>query len=274
MAYINAKTQQINAVAKFNADLHSLMEVLGVSDVTKVAEGGSVITYAEATPASVTYTEGAEIPNSNVTPADGTAHVLTWKPLRSLATYQQIQKKGFDVAVGGSADKLRKMIGAEFRTALCTAVKGGTGTATAGATVQQAAANATAKLMEVTADEAGTPVLLLSPMTWAAYAGAANISTQTAFGLSYVKGFLGVELAIILPGLDDNKVYATAAENINFVCADVANISEEMQSDESGVFGIIIKDEPAKNGYDIVVSGGMAAFLNVAAKCVKVNVGA
>lgn len=274
MSSINVVAQQVNAVAKFNTDLHALMEVLNVADVRKVRDGGSVMVYAEKEPETVTYVEGQEIPNSDVTPVAGDPQIITWTPKRSLATYQKIQSETFDVAVGGTADKLRKMIGAGFRTSLCTAINTGTGTATQAATVQQAAANATAKLMEVTAEEAGTPIILLSPMTWAAYAGAANISTQTAFGLNYVKGFLGVELAIILPGLTDNVVYATTAENINFVCADIAAISAEMQTDESGVFGIVIKDEPAKHGYDVVVSGGMKAFLNVLARCIKCTVGA
>lgn len=245
MPSINVLAQQVNAVAKFSTDLHALMEVLGVADVRKVQDGGSVMVYAEKEPESTTYVEGQEIPNSDVTPVAGEPQVIAWTPKRSLATYQKIQQQGFDVAVGGSADKLRKIIGAGFRTSLCTAINTGTGTAPQGATVQQAAANATAKLMEVTAEEEGTPIALLSPMTWAAYAGAANISTQTAFGLTYVKGFLGVETAIILPGLTDNVVYATNAENINFICADIASISEEMKVDESGVFGIVIKDEPA-----------------------------
>lgn len=274
MPSIKAVAQQVNAVAKFEADLHALMEVLNVADVTKVKDGGSVKVYLEKTPDTVTYVEGQEIPNCDAVPTAGDPVVLTWTPMRSLATYQKIQDRGFDVAVGGSADTLRKTMGANFRTSLCTAINAGTATATQGATVQQAAANATAKLMELTAEEAGTPIVLLSPMTWAAYAGSANISTQNAFGLTYVRGFLGVDLAIILPGLTDNVVYATTAENINFVAADIAAISEEMQVDESGVFGICIKDEPAKHGYDVITSGGIKAFLHVLGRCVKVTVGA
>lgn len=267
MSEIISKAQQENAVIKFEADLHNLMEVLDKSEPIKIGEGGSVKVWASKAPSTVSYTEGSEIPNCDTTPTGGTDKVLTWKPYRSVATYQKIQTQGFDTCVGGSADSLRKQIGADFRTALCTAIKTGTTTATGAATVQQCAANAIAKVMDKTADEAGTYALFMSPMTWAKYAGVANITTQTAFGMEYVRGFLGAAVCIILPGLQDDEVYATTLENITFVCADVAAISEKMSVDETGVFGISIEDRPAVHGYDIVVSGGMNAFLAVLDRC-------
>jgi hypothetical protein len=85
-------------------------------------------------------------------------------------------------------------------------------------------------------------VYFMNPLDVADYLGAAQISTQTAFGMSYIENFLGMGTAILASDVPKGKIYATAAENI--VCyyipvtsADMAQ-AFDLTSDATGLIGI------------------------------------
>ena len=62
-----------------------------------------------------------------------------------------------------------------------------------------------------------TPVFFVNPLDVASYLAGAGISTQNAFGFSYVENFLGLGNAFITTGVEEGKVYATATQNLNGV---------------------------------------------------------
>ena len=55
------------------------------------------------------------------------------------------------------------------------------------------------------------------------YLGAANLSTQTAFGIEYVKGFMGAETLILSSEIAEGKIVATPVNNIVDYYADPSN---------------------------------------------------
>lgn len=275
MSNINAFAQQVNITAKFNADLHNLLEAMGKADVRVMPAGSAVNVYKEGTVnASATAANpGALIDLDGAVPVLDHTVSLTWSKKREIAPYETIQAQGYDVCVGGTADTLVKRSASVVRTALCTAIKSGTGTATQGATFQAAVANAVAALMNGTADEAGEPIVFCSPTAWAGYAGSASIQMQSAMGIRYVENFMGIATLMILPGLEDAKVYATIEENVNLCAAAIGSIANVM-TDADGVIGISIEEKPENAGVQVCVYNGVSAFLNVLAKCYKANIGA
>lgn len=283
MPTINALSNQVNTVAAFEADLSKLLEVMGKSRVTTLANGAAYVTYqVGGTVGNGTAAEGTEIPLSGLTIDSGTAHVLAWKKYRDTVGIESIQSKGYDVAVGGKLNKLLQAAIAGIRKDICAAIKTGSttklsdgSTALKGATFQAAAAKAGARLAEVAADEACTPVFFASPMTAADYLGSASITTQTAFGLQYVEGFMGMGTLVVLPGLADASVYATAQENIEIVTAEVQSLPDlEMTVDASGCIGVHVGGKASSLAEEIVIASGLTAFLNVADHCCIATVGA
>lgn len=275
MANINAFAQQVEVTNKFTADLHNLLEVMGKSDVRVMPAGSAVSVYKEGTQASVSAAaKGALIPVDGAVPVLDHVVSLTWDKRRDVAPYEDIQAQGYDVCVGGTADTLLKRSAATVRAKLCTAIKGGTGTATKGATFQAAVANAIAALIEGTADESGEPIVFCSAATWAGWAGSASITMQEAMGLRYVENFMGIANLIILPGLNDaTHVYATTEENINLCAASIGSIANVM-TDADGVIGVSIEEAPEYAGVQVCVYNGVSAFLNINSKCFKAEIGA
>lgn len=279
MSSINATAQQVNAVAKFEADFTKLQEIFG--NAVLMPNGSAVNIYAEGTEATIqAAAKGALIADSAVTPVLDKTVSLTWTKKLSYAPFEDIQVQGYDVAVGGTIDKLLKMGAGVIRVSLCNAIKSGTttkesngSTNLAGATVQAAAAKAVARLMEKTADEAGTPIFFMSPMTFAAYAAAANLTTQEAYGLQYLRGFLGIGDAVVVPGLEDNKVYATTVENINLYGAHVGNIAG-MSTDCDGVVAFGVQTARDHASEECTMFFGVQAFLNILDRCCIATVGA
>lgn len=274
MSDINAFAQQVNVTAKFTADLHNLLEAMGKADVRIMPAGSAVNVYKEGTVESTTpAAAGALIPVDGAVPVLDHTVTLTWNKKREIAPYETIQAQGYDVCVGGTADTLLKRSAATVRTAMCNAIKSGIGSATQGATFQAAVANAIAALMDGTADESGEPIVFCSPTAWAGYAGSASIQMQSAMGIRYVENFMGVATLMILPGLEDAKVYATTVENVNLCAAAIGSIADVV-TDADGVIGISIVDKPENAGVQVCVYNGVSAFLNVTAKCYKAAIGA
>ena len=136
-----------------------------------------------------------------------------------------------------------------------------TGTATAsGETLQPALANGWGKLQTLWEDDTAEIVFFINPLDVADYLGTAQITTQTAFGMSYVENFLGLGTAFLNSNVPQGKYYATAKENIvlyyvNVASGDIAT-AFTLTTDETGYIGI---HEYADNDHacvnDLVMSG-------------------
>ena len=98
----------------------------------------------------------------------------------------------------------------------------------------------------------------LNPLDVADYLGNAQVTMQTAFGLSYITNFLGMGTLIVLPGLTNAKVYATAQENLVIASADVQGIGAGFVTDESGIVAVKHAPKDENAAMQIVVIGGAA----------------
>lgn len=233
----------IDMVNNLSMSIRSLMEVLGVVDLEPIAEGNTIKIYSTSVgqpPAQVA--EGDEIPLTAVDLVEGTPIMMTLKKYRKLVTAEAIQKTGRERAIYKTDEALIGAIRGDIKGDFFTAVKGGTGTATAGANLQaQLAQNWGA--MQVFYKDYGdvNPVHFVNPLDVADYLGSASITTQEAFGFRYVEDFLGLGTVVMSADIDKGDVYSTAQENLRgyYVPANGSVGQEfELTSDETGMVGI------------------------------------
>ena len=85
-------------------------------------------------------------------------------------------------------------------------------------------------------------VHFVNPLDIADYLATAQVSTQTAFGFTYIQNFLGMGTVILASDVPKGKIYSTAAENIvcyyiNVSGSDMAQ-AFALTSDATGLVGI------------------------------------
>ena len=237
-----ARVREREFVEIFNGDIRKLVEALGVTRKIQ-KESGSVLKVMKVTG---TLENGA-VPEGEVIPLSEFA--TTWEPIgeitlkkwRKATTIETINDKGYDQAVTSTTDKMIKDIQRGIRSDFFTFLATGTRTA-AGDGFQDTIANAWGQLQVIFEDTDVQPVFFLNPLDVAAYLGSAQISTQTLFGMTYLKNFLGLGDVFLNGDVPKGKVYATVKDNIvlYFVNAGTADINEgfEFTTDETGLIGI------------------------------------
>lgn len=255
-----ARARIVDFNAQFTGSVTKLIEALGVTRKIAVQEGTTLKALkVTGTLESGAVAEGELIPLSHYETAEeavGEVELYKW---RKATTAEAILKGGYDQAVGATTDQMVKDIQKTIRTNFFTFLGTGTGAAS-GTGLQAALANGWGKLQVLWEDDAVETVFFLNPLDVADYLGTAQISVQTAFGMSYVENFLGLGTAFLNASVPQGKYYATAKENIvlYFVNVNTSDIAAAfgLTADETGYIGI--NEYPDKDTacvMDLVMSG-------------------
>lgn len=273
---IQAKAQEINAVAKFTSDLHNLLELLGKGDVNVVAPGTAFRIYkSSGTLSDEAVAAKALIPDSAIAMDNGTVVEVTFEKFRNLVPIEDIAKKGYTVAVGGSTTAMMKQAQAKLRKSIIisTAIAG-VGEANA-PTLQKKLAKAAAYVSKKFEDEAFTPIFFVNTDDAYEYIGEKNITVEQSFGISYLKNFIGLGNVILDSNIPEGEVYGTACENLDIVAADVTKIDGmALTTDESGMIAIHVSPRYENASIETVVYSGVKALPVYADRVVKVSTGA
>lgn len=256
----NAQIREQEFALMFEDDLRKLIEALGVTRKIAKQAGYKLKTYkATGTLASGAVAEGETIPLSaySVTKVDWAD--LTLKKWRKATSAEAIVEYGYDQAVTMTTDKMAKDIAKGIRTDFFTQLSNGTGVAT-GNSFQKVLANAWGQLQVLFEDTDSTPVYFVNPLDVADYLANATITTQQAFGMSYVEDFLGLGTVFMNSSVPQGTVYATARENVvlYYIPVNGADLGEafNFSADATGYIGI--HEEPDYNNMtasDTAISG-------------------
>lgn len=257
-----ARVREADLALQFEGSVKKLIEVLGVTRKVAKQEGTVLKAYkATGTLQSGAVPEGDTIPLSKYETEEVPTGTLTLKKWRKATSAEAILDRGYDQAVEMTTNRMIKDVQKEIRTDMFTSLAGGTATAT-GAGLQPALANAWGKLNVLFEDDEADLVFFLNPMDVSDYLGKAQISTQTAFGMTYVENFLGLGTAILTSNVEEGSFYATAKENIVYYYIPVngAGLEEAFQftADESGYIGV--HEEPDytnMTAMDTVINGSV-----------------
>lgn len=272
-----AKVREVDFVNLFtHASLDKLIEVLGVTRKIPMMEGTTMYVYeTTGTLQNGAVPEGEIIPLSQYQTTKTAVGNITLKKWRKAVSAEAIKKSGYAAAVNETDAALLRDVQSGVRTDFFALLNGTiTGSTTAtGVGLQAALAAAWGQLQVKFEDDAAEAVYFLNPLDVATYLGAAQISTQTAFGLNYIENFLGLGTAILTSKVTQGTFIATAKENIVMyyltVNGDIAD-AFSLTSDELGYIGI-------KSGYqneeraqiESLVMSGIQFFVEYAAGVIK-----
>lgn len=259
-----AKVRDVDFAERFSGDLGTLMKMLGVSRKIEKKAGELLKVYkVTGTLESGEVEEGEVIPLSKYHTTYEPAGEVVLKKWRKVTPAEAISEKGYGQAVNDTNGKMLKDIQKGIRGDFVKFLGTGTGSAS-GANLQAAIAQAWGQLQILFEDSAIESVYFINPMDAADYLGQAQISTQTAFGMSYIENFLGMGNAILASDVPKGKVYATASENIvcHYVPVNGGDMGQAfaMTSDASGLVGIHTGPTYDNLSAETVAASGVGLF--------------
>lgn len=237
-----AYAREVEFAFKFNGGIRKLLEVIGTTRIIPKVAGTVLKAYkATGTLQDGNVAEGELIPLSKYVTEPVTLAEIVLKKWRKQTTAEAIIEKGRDQAVLQTNDAMLKDVQKGIRADFFAFLATGTGVAT-GATFQATLAQAWGQLQVLFEDDDIDAVYFMNPLDVADYLATANISLQTAFGMTYVKDFLGLGTVIFNSGVPKGKIYATAAENVvlYYIPTNSGDMGEtfDFVTDETGFIGI------------------------------------
>lgn len=240
-----AKVRDADFAERFSADLGTLMKMLGVTRKIEKKAGEVLKVYkVTGTLEDGTVAEGEIVPLSKYQTTYEPIGEAVLKKWRKQTTAEAISEKGYSQAVNDTNDKMLRDIQKGIRSQFVSFLATGTGKAE-GAGLQGALAQVWGQMQVLFEDTSVDVVYFMNPLDVADYLGNAQITTQTAFGMTYIENFMGMGSAILAADVPKGKIYATAAENI--VCYYIPVSSGDMgqafalTTDGTGLVGIHTK---------------------------------
>lgn len=259
-----ARARETEFVELFGYSVKKLMEALGVTrKISKVA--GTVLkTYkATGTLQDGTVAEGDLIPLSKYEVKPTTYKEIVLKKWRKATSAEAIIERGYDQAVEMTTDAMLRDVQKGVRKDFFDFLATGTGAAS-GTGLQATLAQAWGQLQVKFEDDEIEAVYFVNPLDAADYLATASISTQTAFGMSYVENFLGLGTVIFNSSVPKGKIYATAKQNIvlYYIPVNGADLSEAFNftSDATGLIGIHEEADYSHMTAEDVVTSGLTLF--------------
>lgn len=259
-----AKVRDVDFAERFSADLSTLMNMLGVTRKIEKKAGETLKVYkVTGTLESGTVAEGDVIPLSKYQTTYTAIGEATLKKWRKVTTAEAISEKGYGQAVNDTNNKMLKDIQKGIRGDFVSFLGTGTGSAN-GNGLQAALAQVWGKLQVLFEDTSIQAVYFLNPLDVADYLGTAQITMQTAFGMSYVENFLGMGNVILASDVPKGKIYATAAENVvlYYIPVNSGDMGQAfaLTSDATGLVGIHTGPTYDNLSAETVAASGVGLF--------------
>lgn len=258
------RAREVEFVNLFSENVRKLIEALGVT--RKIAkQAGTVLKSYKATGTleNGAVAEGDTIPLSKYQTEAVNYGEITLLKWRKATSAEAIVERGYDQAVEMTTDRMLRDVQKKIRNDFFTFLADGDGTAT-GADFQAVLAQAWGQLQVLFEDDAPDSVYFVNPLDVADYLSAAQITTQTAFGMTYVEDFLGLGTVIMNASVPKGTIYATAKENLvlYYIPVNGADLGEafDFTADETGYVGIHEEPDYTNMTASDTVINGMALF--------------
>ena len=223
--YNNVTAREIDFVTRFNDNWDALRNIMGIMRPIRKTPGTSLVSYtAEIALENGNVDPGEVIPYSKATITQATRADLNIMKYAKAVPIEDVNKYGAAIAVEKSDDAFLTKLQNVVLTAFYGVLNTGTLTGTA-ATWQAALAKAQGEVLNkfATIQKDVTAVVGFANILDAYdYLGAADITVQTQFGLTYIKDFMGYSTLFLLPAAQITRgmVIATPVENIDLYYID------------------------------------------------------
>lgn len=217
--YVNVEARELDFVTRFSKSWEELKNVLGISREIKKQSGTQLVSYK----ASITLADG-QVGPGNVIPyskakIEAVKHAdLTISKYAKAIPVEDVDKYGVQVAVEKSddafLDELQGVVLDDFYAALSDSTYAMTGTySTFQKAVSMAIGKVKDKFKKLRKKSTGV-VVFVNTLDLYEYLGDTPITLQTAFGLDYVKNFLGASVMIVTSEIDQGKVIGIPEDNL------------------------------------------------------------
>ncbi len=259
-----AKAREIEFVNLFGGSIKKLLEALGITRKVAKQAGTTLKSYkAVGTLESGEVAEGETIPLSKYTTEPVSYGEITLKKWRKATSAEAIVERGYDQAVEMTTDRMLKDVQKAIRADFFEFLGTGTGSAT-GTGLQATLAQVWGQLQILFEDDAVETAYFLNPLDVADYLADASVSTQTAFGMTYIEDFLGLGSVFLNSSVPQGKVYATAKENLvlYYIPVNGADLGEAFSftADSTGYIGIHEEPDYTNMTASDTVVNGMTLF--------------
>lgn len=214
---INAQAREVDFVSRFTQSWQALRDVMGIINPIRKAPGTRMTAYkATITLEDGAVPEGAVIPYSKAKIEPVHFEDLTIEKYSKAVTIEDVAKYGARIAVQRTDEaflnELQGKVLNRFFTFLAT------GELTDDAADFQmglalAVGNVRNKFEQLNLD-AGGVVAFVNTMDAYRYLGAANLTVQNEFGITYIKNFMGADTVILTSKVAEGKIIATVANNL------------------------------------------------------------
>lgn len=237
-----AKVQDIDFATRFGYSVKKLIEALGITRKLPKSAGTVLKVYkVTGTLQNGKVAEGEAIPLSEYSTTYEPIGEVTLEKWAKSTTAEAISSKGYKQAVIDTDSKMLQDIQKKIRTDFFTFLATGTGIAT-GTGLQSTLAQCWGQLQVLFEDNTIDSVYMLNPLDVADYLATAQVTTQSAFGMTYIENFLGLGTVFLNSSVPKGKVYATAKENIvlYYIPTNGSDLGEAFTftSDETGYIGV------------------------------------
>lgn len=216
-AQIQVRAREIDFVTSFGKNMQALLDIMGITRMIR-KENGSVLKVksVSGTLASGNVAEGDEIPLSKYEVTETPFDSIKIEKFRKAVSLEAIADKGYDAAVQLTDDEFKNDLQNNITDRFYTQLKAGTLSGYE-STWQMAVAMAIGKVVDKFKKMKRTSTgiaVWVNTLDVYKYIGAANITLQTAFGMSYIQNFLGANIVFVSSEIPQNVVIATPLNNI------------------------------------------------------------
>lgn len=214
---IDVSVREVDFVTRFGRNWKALQDILGIMRPIKKAPGTKLVAYtASCTLESGDVGEGEEIPYSLTEVKETYFEDVKIEKFSKAVSIESVNKYGAENAINRTDDAFLTELQNKVLNRFYAFLQSGTLTG-AEATFQMAVAMAIGKVVNKfeSMDRDITDVAVwVNTIDAYKYLGAAEVSVQTQFGLTYIENFLGAKIVFLSSKIPQNKVLATPVENI------------------------------------------------------------
>ena len=216
-AQIQVRAREIDFVTSFARNMKALLDVMGITRMIKKKNGTQLKTKkASGTLKDGNVAEGDEIPLSQYTVEEEVFDTIKIEKYRKGVSIEAIADKGYEAAVEMTDEEFKSDLQNKILDKFYSQLKMGSLVGHE-STWQMAIAMAIGRVknkFEKMKRTATGVAVWVNTLDVYKYVGAAEISTQTAFGMSYITNFLGADVVFISSEIPENTVIATPLNNL------------------------------------------------------------
>lgn len=216
-AQIQVRAREIDFVTSFGKNMQALLDILGIVRMIK-KENNSVLKTktVSGTLQSGEVAEGDEIPLSQYTVEEKVFDTIKIEKYRKGVSLEAIAERGYDAAVQMTDDEFKSDLQNKVTDRFYTQLKMGSlvgHESTWQMAIAMAIGRVKDKFEKMKRTATGTAVWV-NTLDVYKYIGAADITMQTAFGMSYIENFLGADIVFVSSQIPEDTVIATPLNNI------------------------------------------------------------